>query len=795
MDMLGKLKQKHGEEKEVLSVTQQAKEAFLDTDTLTKVASLAEESKRKIEYLEHEISRIEHGREHRTLDPPKADFWTSKFITPLLICFKIKEIKYRLLLEKKQARNSEYIVQTCTEQNISFLGKAKTGTVAFLKDPLNRKKIQTTKEKAEETLRLSKQKIRILGEALKRYTPLEETVTACALTRAVSLGTDEGKDLARFTGLLIVDVNWLESLGEEENAEAFLIIDGNLIDRKPINRQKRHLVCSLLARVEEATDIELLFKNKRKIVQMFFGKIAWLAEKTAKVLLEPFGSASLAVRSIVPDSGKKKELLGRRENVVEKVRVLNDHRLTFVHLYSTVARCACCHEFLVGGCYHCSECKLRCHRKCLGRVEGRCRAGHPELTNTHSFQPASVLAVKWCGHCGLALPLGLGACLRCTACGVSVHTACADYVQNTCRKTSRMGSTTDSIRKTAASFGKSSSVLFRRILFGSGNAIEKYSIVCLIGKGSFGRVYLAKDPEGMIVAVKTIAKTRISCKEELEALVEEKKTLRSTTDSRHPFLIQMHACFQDISRVYFVMEYVGGGDLMHRIQQRAFTGEQTRQYAAQIVLALEFLHDRKIIYRDLKLDNILLGLDGYLKVADYGLCKTSLDYTQTTETFCGTPEFIAPEIIQHRKYNMAVDWWSFGVLLYEMLLGRPPFSGEENEDIFREILEKEPEYPQQLSPDEKDLLERLLKKNPEERLGFHHRDIEAIKKLPYFADVSFDDLLTKSTRPAFIPAVKNDLDVSNFDEEFTDQNIALEEDPAEINSDLFDEFENVLNEK
>lgn len=153
----------------------------------------------------------------------------------------------------------------------------------------------------------------------------------------------------------------------------------------------------------------------------------------------------------------------------------------------------------------------------------------------------------------------------------------------------------------------------------------------------------------------------------------EKRCFQVASRDAHPFLVNLHSCFQSESRLYFVMEYVCGGDLMWHIQHGRFTLEQARFYACEVLLGLEYWHRNNIIYRDLKLDNILLTVDGHVKIADYGLCKEKMDYGMSTNTFCGTPEFMAPEILMEKPYGRAVDWWSFGVLIYEMIMGKVLF--------------------------------------------------------------------------------------------------------------------------
>lgn len=155
------------------------------------------------------------------------------------------------------------------------------------------------------------------------------------------------------------------------------------------------------------------------------------------------------------------------------------------------------------------------------------------------------------------------------------------------------------------------------------------------------------------------------------------------------------------------MEYVSGGDLMWHIQREPFSERRAKFYACEVLLALEYFHSQGIIYRDLKLDNIMLGLDGHIKVADYGLCKENMQYGNTTGTFCGTPEFMAPEILLEQKYGRAVDWWAFGVLVYEMLLGQSPFRGEDEDEIFDAILEDEILYPVNMSRDSVSICQRV----------------------------------------------------------------------------------------
>ncbi|ORZ19147.1 hypothetical protein BCR41DRAFT_351614 [Lobosporangium transversale] len=301
--------------------------------------------------------------------------------------------------------------------------------------------------------------------------------------------------------------------------------------------------------------------------------------------------------------------------------------------------------------------------------------------------------------------------------------------------------------------------------------LDDFHFLAVLGKGNFGKVMLAEDKKGAeLYAIKVLKKESIVKQDEVESARSEKRIYQVANKERHPFLTTLHSCFQTETRLYFVMEYVRGGDLMMHIQKDKRFGEQRAKfYGCEVLLALQYFHQNDIIYRDLKLDNILLTVDGHIKIADYGLCKENMPYGATTRTICGTPEFMAPEILEEQPYDRAVDWWAFGVLMYEMMLRRAPFSGEEEDDIYDSILEDEPTYPPGFGRHEQALLQSLLVKVPSLRLGSGLTDAEEIKAHAYFRNVNFDDVYHKRIRPPFIPKISSATDVSNFDSEFTSE--------------------------
>lgn len=272
--------------------------------------------------------------------------------------------------------------------------------------------------------------------------------------------------------------------------------------------------------------------------------------------------------------------------------------------------------------------------------------------------------------------------------------------------------------------------------------LDDFNLIKLIGRGSWGKVMLSREKStGCLYAIKILKKQVIISQNEVGHTLTESRVLRTTN---HPFLIALKYSFRDGERLCFVMEYAGGGELFYHLsQERKFTEEKTRFYGAEIVSALGYLHDHEIIYRDLKLENLLLGRDGHIKIADFGLCKDNIRFTDTTRTFCGTPEYLSPEVIEDNQYGRAVDWWSMGVLLYEMMCGSLPFNNRTTDLLFREILLKPVSFPATLSESAKQFLNGLLIKDPGKRLGGGPDDAREIMIQPFFRGLNWQDLINK----------------------------------------------------
>lgn len=297
--------------------------------------------------------------------------------------------------------------------------------------------------------------------------------------------------------------------------------------------------------------------------------------------------------------------------------------------------------------------------------------------------------------------------------------------------------------------------------------LDAFEIIKVIGKGSFGKVFLVRDRTNQLLyAMKVLKKDYIIKKNQ----VEHTKTERSVLGYiHHPYIVGLNMAFQTADKLFFILDYCSGGELFFQLGKVGrFSEDRSKFYAAQIILALEYIHKRGVIYRDLKPENVLLDAKGNVRLTDFGLSKEGIrDHSRGANSFCGTPEYIAPEVLLQTGYGRAVDWWSLGALLYEMITGLPPFYSRNRETMFERIRNAELSFPQQISVQAKDLLSKLLKRDPDERLGSGGQDATEIKVHPFFHDIDWTSLASGKTVTPWTPVTSGSLDTSHFDQEFT----------------------------
>uniref|UniRef100_A0A6Q2X5P8 Serine/threonine-protein kinase Sgk1 n=1 Tax=Esox lucius TaxID=8010 RepID=A0A6Q2X5P8_ESOLU len=297
-----------------------------------------------------------------------------------------------------------------------------------------------------------------------------------------------------------------------------------------------------------------------------------------------------------------------------------------------------------------------------------------------------------------------------------------------------------------------------------------FNFLKVIGKGSFGKVLLAKrNLDGKYYAIKVLQKRIILNRREQKHIMAERNVLLKNV--KHPFLVGLHYSFQTTDKLYFVLDFVNGGELFFHLQkERTFPEPRAKFYIAEMASALGYLHSLNIVYRDLKPENILLDFEGHIVLTDFGLCKEGISQTETTSTFCGTPEYLAPEVLKKQPYDNTVDWWCLGSVLYEMLFGLPPFYSRDTHEMYNNILHKPLVMRSGASSTAWSLLLALLEKDGTRRLGSRD-DFNEIKAHTFFTTINWDDLEQRKVQPPFTPNVNTPYDITNFDPEFTEETV------------------------
>uniref|UniRef100_A0A9J8AG61 Ribosomal protein S6 kinase n=1 Tax=Cyprinus carpio carpio TaxID=630221 RepID=A0A9J8AG61_CYPCA len=297
---------------------------------------------------------------------------------------------------------------------------------------------------------------------------------------------------------------------------------------------------------------------------------------------------------------------------------------------------------------------------------------------------------------------------------------------------------------------------------------QQFELRKVLGQGSFGKVFLVRKTTGpdagQLYAMKVLKKATLKVRDRVRTKMERDILV----EVNHPFIVKLHYAFQTEGKLYLILDFLRGGDLFTRLSKEVmFTEEDVKFYLAELALALDHLHGLGIIYRDLKPENILLDEDGHIKLTDFGLSKESIDHENKAYSFCGTVEYMAPEVVNRRGHTYSADWWSYGVLMFEMLTGTLPFQGKDRKETMTMILKAKLGMPQFLSSEAQSLLRSLFKRNPSNRLGAGADGVEEIKRHPFYVTIDWNKLFRREIHPPFKPASGRPDDTFYFDPEFT----------------------------
>jgi len=297
---------------------------------------------------------------------------------------------------------------------------------------------------------------------------------------------------------------------------------------------------------------------------------------------------------------------------------------------------------------------------------------------------------------------------------------------------------------------------------------EDFDILKVIGRGGFGKVFMVTFRFSKeIFAMKVLRKDFLI---EMNAAINTRAERDILRNVSHPFIVKLHYAFQDESRLYLVMDFVNGGQLFFHLREHTFSEDLARFYTAELVLALEHLHNMDIIHRDLKPENILLDSEGHVVLTDFGFAKANIRDGSATQSFCGSIEYMAPEMVKGISYGKGVDWWSVGILLYDMITGSPPFQSKSRGELQQLILRQRIRFPPHVSPEAESLINGLCTRDPCHRLGSGPNGIQEIKAHNFFREIDWEQILMKEVPPPFRPRVpKGRMDTSNFDEEYLNE--------------------------
>lgn len=641
-----------------------------------------------------------------------------------------ESLQFKINLQKNKLNNM-YISQSLS------IGKLE-GKLFREKNLLNGYlKIQDTGIDMHEQIKYSKLKIYFINQRLKDAVFVENEV----------------EELQKISGTFCVNIKDIKIDPIVKPNEIIIIVDSKVLKKLKLINQEIEF------EVENNREIEIIIKETDKIVGFLFFTI----EKMMNFSDEMINFQDNVVLHCNFTFEKQKKL--RRGNAEIMAYRKFGHDL---QVFSNISPyfCSVCDKTCFFESLKCKNCNVNCHKACADILLFWCKMKfHKEkdkYSKEHVLNKLTGSGLRYCDFCGERIGIGAKACI-CEVCQKKYHSKCEPSIFADCQLTL--------LQREKLCGKKEMEIITDKIQ--EKVSIKDFSLIKVLGRGSFGKVMLALHKNTKIIyALKILKKERVINANNITYLQLEKHVLVEVSKNRHPFLMTMEYCFQDLYNVYFCTEYLAGGDLLHHISKRLFNDTQNKIWIAQIVLGIEHLHKLNIIYRDLKLDNIMLTKEGNVKIADFGLCKEKIGFNTVTYTYCGTLDTIAPEVILQKGYTKDCDWWSLGVVIYELYESYPPFEGDTPVELTNSILKNEIIY-QNTPEDAQDLINKLLTKSPNVRLGYGEKDAEEIKSHHFFKNIDFDKIYKKEVVSEFMPGDK----FENFDDEFTDQPIIITPSP------------------
>lgn len=439
----------------------------------------------------------------------------------------------------------------------------------------------------------------------------------------------------------------------------------------------------------------------------------------------------------------------RRDKIKNHFAMIEGHsteKVTASHLvYCTLCGGRCDPLSLICVCL---KCNMKVHVPCIDFIMFCCRADNRREDDcysiAHQFEGHVSSGLRYCTHCGERIALGT-ACTRCTVCHKNFHSRCSSFAFDTC------GLSFELLQKIA----ELEALRNFNMEIGTKTTIKDFELLGSIGRGAMGRVIEARHKgDNKILAIKAIPKHRIRSFKTLTSVKTEITVLKRMQDFKCPFIVEMNYSFEDNYYIYIGMEYYRAGDLFTNPMHGELPEEQIRLYAAELILALEHLHANGIIHQDLKLENVILTKEGHTKLCDFGTALIGVSYEEVLQTYYGTLQIAPPEAVEGRGYTFSADFWSLGVLLYELFHKVSPFAGRHTCDFMKAICTQEVAITADISEEAKDFLKKLLIKEASARLGHGSHGAEKIKAHRWFGSLDWDAVQKREIRPLYIPEIK-----------------------------------------